>query len=69
MDSNDGKIIVSRHGRKLTGMHGVSREDGGIAVKRGRREGKSCINITPKSAEEIIVRGKEVAVNQTYDKI
>ena len=69
MDSNDGKIIVSRHGRKFTGMHGLNREDGGIPVKPGSLEDKSFIYITPESAEELRESGKEVAGDQTYDNI
>lgn len=69
MNSNDGKIIVSRHGRKFTGMHGLNKEDRGIPVKPGSLEDKSFIYITPESAEELRESGKEVAGDQTYDNI
>lgn len=69
MDSQDGKIIVSRHGRKFTGMHGLNKEDGGIPVKPGSLEDKSFIYITPESAEELRESGKGVLGNQTYDNI
>ncbi len=69
MDSQDGKIIVSRHGKKYSGTHGKNKEDGGEPAFPGSLEDKSFIYITPESGEELMERGKEILGDQTYDNV
>ncbi len=67
MNSQDGKIIVSRHGRKFTGMHGLNVEDGGIPVVPASLEDKAYIYITPEGGQELREEGVAVLGDSAYD--
>ncbi len=68
MNSNDGKIIVSRHGKKFSGMHGLNVEDGGQPLPYlASPEDKAFIYITPEGAEELKERGIEVLGDTPFD--
>ncbi|NQU99086.1 hypothetical protein HQ533_06525 [Candidatus Woesearchaeota archaeon] len=68
MTKSDGIIVVSRHGDKFSGLHGINKEDGGIpVVNPGSIEDKAFIYITPESGEELGEQGREALGDQVFD--
>ncbi|TKJ17800.1 hypothetical protein CEE44_04710 [Candidatus Woesearchaeota archaeon B3_Woes] len=68
MDSQDGKIIVSRHGKKFSGQHGLNIGEGGIPrPSPASPEDKAFIYITPEGAQELREKGREVLGDTPFD--